>query len=317
MMERYVSKDGKVLKYIHDNGAETAVKNVSSCGNVVDPDTGALKPVEIERNKYSVFVSSSVGCPVGCKFCYLTVKKYPYHPLSPEEIVGNTIAAIEDAVERMPELREKDVKLSWMGMGDVFTLNPYLVRAMTKQMLNTIFANQMASGLDGVDVGTSFPSVRTDWVKHLRSFKQATQNGFYKYLPGWTTRDPVRLFFSLHAPSKIRGLLIPNGEDLARRLKMLSSVGVDTILHMLLLKGVNDSEQTCLTLCRLINKWLPDAELRILRYNKCPGSPFDETDHFDDRVKLFHNNLRRVKYQISAGSEIQAACGQFICKDFS
>ena len=62
-----------------------------------------------------------------------------------------------------------------------------------------------------------------------------------------------------------------------------------------------------------MNIWLPYSELRILRYNECDNSPYKESDKFDYIVKYFHDNLSKVKYQISAGSEIKAACGQFIC----
>lgn len=123
-MEIYRTKDNLVLKYIHNDGSETAIKNVPSCDNEINFLTGDIVPVAKDRNKFSVFISSSVGCHVGCKFCYLTVKKYPYHQLTKEQIIDNTKKAIIDAVNSNPELENKYVKLSFMGMGDILFLKP-------------------------------------------------------------------------------------------------------------------------------------------------------------------------------------------------
>ena len=50
-MEVYRTQDDQVSKYIHDSGAETAIKTVSSCDNVVNKITGNVDLIEVDRNK--------------------------------------------------------------------------------------------------------------------------------------------------------------------------------------------------------------------------------------------------------------------------
>ena len=70
----YRTEDGTVSKYIHEDGSETAIKLVKSTQNVLNPITNTMDKVESDRNKYSIFISCSVGCFMKCKFCHLTLK---------------------------------------------------------------------------------------------------------------------------------------------------------------------------------------------------------------------------------------------------
>lgn len=111
-MEVYRTIDGTVAKYVHDDGSETAIKTtpVTTYGGIYGKVT----------NKYNIFISTSVGCSVDCRFCYLTTKGCPVYNLTEEEIVGNVLAAIEAEVLHRPDLKNLFCKLSWMGMGDAY-----------------------------------------------------------------------------------------------------------------------------------------------------------------------------------------------------
>jgi len=311
-METYRTKDGQVVKYVHDDGSETAIKTVSSCANVYDKDTGKIVPVDVDREKFSMFISSSVGCPIGCKFCYLAVKKFPYHKLSWQEILANATAALDAAVEDDPLLKDKYMKLSWMGMGDAFLLDPRDLVDLTYAIL--IYAQQRgyAKGLDGVDISTVYPTPdkNNGWPYRLGTLNDGLTT--YKRNPHSEGRSPLRLFYSYHHSD-----LIPGRRSAWSDLKILNKFshwyGVDLILHHMFLGGINDSKPHLESLEVLMKRACPNAELRILRYNECPNSPYKESERFDELVAYAAEIIPKVKHQVSAGSEIKAACGQFLC----
>jgi adenine C2-methylase RlmN of 23S rRNA A2503 and tRNA A37 len=104
--------------------------------------------------------------------------------------------------------------------------------------------------------------------------------------------------------------------DVANDLQLLNQFkqwyGVDVILHQLFLEGVNDTEHDLRQIKAGIDCLIPDTELRVLRFNECENSSYKESKNFDDLVKRYSDVLPKVKYQISAGSEIKAACGMFL-----
>lgn len=313
-MEIYRTKDGQVSKYVHDDGSETAIKTVSSCANVYNKETGKIVPIDVEREKFSMFISSSVGCPIGCKFCYLTVKKFPYHKLTLWKIVKNARSALIKELEYKPELKDKHIKLSWMGMGDVLLLPPEEIRRATTTILDFAVGERCGiKGVDGVDISTVLPSKSKGWPFFL-----GVLNGDlllnYSRNPNSLDRSPIRLFYSLHDHRLIPGR---KRKDIWNDLKKLKEFSywynVDVIIHHMFLEGVNDKKQDVELIQTLIEKVGLNTELRVLRYNECPNSKYKESSKFDELVVYAAEIIPKVKYQVSAGSEIKAACGQFLC----
>lgn len=317
-MEIYRTEDGKVSKYIHNDGSETAVKTNNSCSNLLDAN-GNVVATEVDRNKYSVFISSSAGCPLGCKFCYLTTKKYPYSKLSTDQIVKNFKEALTDAVSHDSSIKGKYIKLSFMGMGDVFLLDPYKVRKASEEMLDwAVNRYGFAAGVDGVDMSTVLPNDGIGWGYQLAMLNDYVR-GNYMVNPTVSDRSAVRLFYSMHSPTR-RKSLIPcsksnsAGGDLAYLNLLNKMFGIDIVIHYMLLKGINDKMLALSDTEQLIKSTIKNAEFRILRYNDCGDSGYHETDKFEEMVKAYSKALPFLKYQISSGSEIKAACGQFICR---
>lgn len=316
-MEIYRNKENDVTKYVHDDGSETAIKTTSSCINYYNAITDKIEPMPIDRNKFSVFISCSVGCPINCKFCYLSIKKYPYHKLTSEQIIKNVKDALREEIKYKPELKDKSMKLSWMGMGDALLLDPIDIKNISKIIFTWAIKNNITHSIDGVDISTTLPKKP---VKFAQQMKFLNDNLLYNYPLNdkISDRSIVRIFYSLHSVYN-RYKLIPtlNSNVLTdiEYLKILKenfSYNLDVLFHHMFLDGINDTQEEVETIINTINNLIPYAELRILRYNKCPGSPYNESKKFDDLVKLFAGSLQKVKYQISSGSEIKAACGMFL-----
>ena len=309
-MELYRSEDGHVAKYVHDDGSETAIKTtpITEYGGVYGKVT----------NKYNVFISMSVGCVVGCKFCYLTTKKCPYVTLTTEEIVANVIEAILTEVGHKPELKEMYTKLSWMGMGDAYLD----VEKMYKATVNiaTILENEdLSAGIDGVDIATTLPKIPTpgeDYISALaysiNGFKLNGRRNYYEE----GSRQPIRVFYSLHsAVGETRKFLIPKTTALPKAatylLDLVKQDDVTVVLHHMFFNKLNDDRREVGAVISFLNNF-EDLELRLLRFNKCEGTVFTESEDFDSIVERIYNYHTNIKVQSSPGSEVKAACGQFL-----
>lgn len=73
-MENFISEEKTVTKYVHEDGSETAIKHWGSCQQIVNPLNQEMETVLNDRNKYTIFISTTRGCFMECKFCHLTMK---------------------------------------------------------------------------------------------------------------------------------------------------------------------------------------------------------------------------------------------------
>ena len=326
-MKTFVSEDQQVTKYIHEDGSETCIKTVPSLDTKAD--AGEVTMEVVDRNKYSVFISPSRGCPLNCSFCYLTIDEVPYARIDSETLEDNIDEAIEHRFAMEPSIGNRYMKVCWMGMGEPI-LKPMQVADVTISTLDAHLAAGMAAGLDGVDISTVLPSTNDRWIDEFVALNQILSSGVYplnpknrnadNVAPGSTfvtypNRSVFRLFYSLHsAVQETRDLIIPNAMplvDAAPRLQLLQEKGVDVIFHHMFLDGINDSEEELEALAQFMEQF-PDHELRILRYNKHDDSSIKESDAFKECMCFIGGRHDRIKVQVSQGGDVKSACGQFI-----
>jgi adenine C2-methylase RlmN of 23S rRNA A2503 and tRNA A37 len=315
------SENEKVLKFVHNDGSETAIKYQHSCSHNEDLST-KLK----DRNKFTVFISTSVGCFMNCSFCHLTIKKSKYIPLSEDRVFKNVTDAISEAVERNPHLKDSYIKLSWMGMGDAL-IESKKVKDVSLKVLDWGLDLGAFKGLDGVDLSTVFP----EGVKNRWEFEFGELNSLLKKYPSnpnnkisvqnsdgniseqYKDRSPFRLFYSLGSlDEEIKKKIIPNSVSTKQAVEQLKKGvrGYNLIFHHVLLDGQNDSDREVANLCNFI-KDNPENELRILRYNKADENTV-ETEKLKNIISNLKEHTDKLKIQISPGDSVMAACGQFI-----
>lgn len=308
-MESYRTKDNHVAKYVHDDGSETAIKTipVMEYGGVYGNVT----------NKYNIFISSSVGCPLKCKFCYLTTKKCPYATLEAQDIVANVMDAAAEEIETRPEIKDLYVKLSWMGMGDAYfdIAKAYVASTLIGKHFED---NEMSLGVDGVDIATTMPKIDDNAVNilcaMLEKLRMLKLNPARKYFTE-ESRSPIRLFYSLHsAVEETRQYIIPKTVPIKHalpHLKEAHEAGITVVLHHMFFEGLNDDKREVGALIKAL-EYIPNIELRLLRFNKCEGTVFSESPMFDEIVERIYGYHTNIKVQSSPGSEVKAACGQFL-----
>jgi adenine C2-methylase RlmN of 23S rRNA A2503 and tRNA A37 len=311
ILEKFASEDGNTIKYIHLDGSENTLKIGLSCSG----------DQTIDRRKAVIFLSSSVGCSQGCKFCFLTEKGYTYKAIPTQDVINNCIDVISDAKEM---IKDRYLKISFMGMGDVFASGIDMYNVVMS-VFDYATKNGYCLGIDGVDIGTSYPYTRNrqrtyhqiermnDVLFKERYILNPHNKYAYKTPHDNDHRTVVRLFVSMPSvDAKTKRLLMPKAEnpnDIYSEVGMLS---IDIIFHCIFIDGVNDSPKD---IHNMIFYFVESQyEVRLLRYNRCPGSMFEESWSIDKIINTFKESPLKFKYQVSPGSEIQAACGQFLCK---
>jgi adenine C2-methylase RlmN of 23S rRNA A2503 and tRNA A37 len=325
-LEAFYTDDGSVAKFIHDDGSETAIKVVKSCSNFRD-ESGRVHTEWVDRHKYSVFISASLGCYMQCPFCHLTIKDSSYRKLYTAQVVANVKEAIEAEIQRRPEMRDRYVKLCWMGMGDAIS-QPDMVHDATLELMEWLMDNGYTQGLDCVDLSTVLPKVKDGWLERFVALNDAllkypvNPNSFLVEQAEVSThqtyqgRSRFRMFWSVHsALQATRDKMVPNAMPLADALPKLvefSRSGPNLLLHQLFVEGLNDSSAEVDALLKLLAAHFPEQELRVLRYNFCDRSPYREWDNIDQAVSRIADQHASLKVQVSAGKEVAAACGQFL-----
>jgi adenine C2-methylase RlmN of 23S rRNA A2503 and tRNA A37 len=332
-MEAFRSDNNTVGKYVHDDGSETAIKCVSSCDTILDPITGRFYANNVDRQKYSIFISSSVGCFMKCNFCYLTIKNSPYKKIATDRLRANVKEAILEEIKENSDNANRFVKVNFMGMGEDHMVQPDRTRGLAVELLDYLLENNLALGLDGVDVssvmsrGTCF-----SWIPEFTRLNEELQR--YNVNPNNiktvnasnaysmdNQRSRLRLFYSLHsAIQEEREILIPKAMPLASATEELDRFhdqsGCNIIFHHMFMEGQNDSNRSIDALLEFMST-RKQHELRILRYNSCYYTPFGESKRFDEIVARISKEVPRIKIQISVGTEVAAACGQFIVKSWA
>lgn len=300
-MEQYLSEDGRIAKYVHDDGSETSIKTWPegmSCGG-----SG--------RDKWNVFISSSVGCKIKCKFCYLTSKKFPYYGLLWPEISNNIIKAIKEEIKRRPELLDIPINFSFMGMGEIWDRLDEIPDIL-KFVLECI---PEITKIEGVDIGTTLPQIRYDDVTNLKKIRTFLNNT-EKLVDRPKERSSVRVFYSLHSFfDDIRKSLIPFTTNINSALNHLSDINKDfnVIYHYIPLEGVNDNHKDY---SKIVDYFLWDKkQIRFLKFNECPNGRYKNSEDFGFYLNLLATKYKdkiNVKFQESPGKEISAACGMFL-----
>jgi len=317
-MKLFISEDKTTYKYIHEDLSETSIKLLPGCSNQ-------------DRNKFTIFASMSYGCQYKCKFCYLTLKNIKYKKLSKEQVLNNLKEALKKQLEETPEIKDKYIKLCWMGMGEDAFLNPDDMMWVTLNFLD--YAISYVKGLDGVDISSIIPkevdvNVFNKLNEYLYKYPLNPANDIIVNIDKNTNRlkyenrTPLRFFYSLYSfNDEVRKKLIPKALPVDDAIDLLSGLKTNIIFHTMLIDGVNDTIGDVTLTIEMINhirnfNFLNFIELRVLRLNTCEHSTLKESKNFEEMIKLFYDNDIPIKVQFSAGSEIKAACGQFLTDDY-
>jgi 23S rRNA (adenine2503-C2)-methyltransferase len=250
------------------------------------------------QQKYTLCLSSQVGCAMNCAFCYTGRQGFTRH-LSAAEIVGQLLQAKSWLAQHRPG-DERVLNIVFMGQGEP---------------LHNFDAVKKACEIFISQYGLSFA---------VHKITISTSG----YLPGlqrWKGEMPnVNLALSLHAAeNEKRRKLIPINHryPLEQILPLIREIPQGekrfVTFEYLLIKNFNDTESDA----RAVGELLSDqkAFVNLIPFNPFPGAEFERPE--SEQIESFKAVLDTFKIpttiRTTKGDEILAACGQLHIRDQS
>ena len=246
-----------------------------------------------DKDRGTLCISSQVGCTLTCNFCHTGTQKLVRN-LTVDEICGQVLLAMDELADwpaGKPGRRLTNIVL--MGMGEPLFNYENVAKAMRIIMCG-----------EGVALSKRRITLSTSGV--VPEIKRCGDD------------LGVNLAISLHAVrDELRNELVPINRkyplaeliEACRNYPGLSNARRITWEYVML-DGVNDSDEDCQALLRLI-KGIP-SKLNLIPFNPWPGSPYVCSS--GDRINAFANRVMKAGYaspvRTPRGRDILAACGQ-------
>ena len=242
----------------------------------------------IRHARYSICVSSQVGCKIGCSFC-LTAKGGFVRNLTPGEIVAQIWL-----IKKMNAIPyERRVNVVYMGMGE--PLN---------NLDNVAKAVQILKENDGLAIATRRQTISTSGLSTQIKKLGEMDLG-------------VLLAISLHAvDDELREKLMPinRAYNIASIMQAVREFPIDlrkrVMFEYLMIDGINDRSSDAKTLVKLLHGIR--AKVNLIYFNPHEGSSFGRPSP-ENMVKFqdylcAHGITCTIRQ--SKGLDISAACGQ-------
>lgn len=252
-----------------------------------------LIPVPAD-NRFTVCVSSQVGCSLSCKFC-ATGQMKRLRNLDAAEIYDQVVRVNEQCLEKFGHPLTNIV---YMGMGE-----PLLAYRPVLESIEKI------TSPEGLNMSPRRITVSTAGIAKMirRLADDATK---------------VNLALSLHAADDVkRDDIMPINEqnNLAVLMESLEYFYQQTrnriSYEYIAFQDFNDSLDDARNLLKLCKRF--PVRVNIIEYNPIDGADFRKaTAHrIDDFAKLLRDNGVMVTIRRSRGKDIDAACGQLANKE--
>ena len=284
IVNKEVSSDG-TIKYLFELQDGKTVESVwLKMKDEQYDENGKL----LHEAKYSICVSTQVGCKVGCSFC-LTAKGGFTRDLSAAEIVAQVVSLKKD--NNHPHNRITNIV--YMGMGEPLDNLDNLAKAIE------IFKDP-----DGLAISAKRQTVSTSGLSNKIDQLGQMDLG-------------VHIAISLHAvDDELRTELIPmnKAHNINSIIEAVKRYPIDTrkrvMFEYLVIKDKNDDLQSAKKLVKLLTGI--KAKVNLIYFNPYLGTPYKRPEYKD--MVAFQEYL--VKHGVlctirdSKGIDISAACGQ-------
>ena len=255
-------------------------------------------PQTYDKNtKYTVCISSQVGCPIGCAFCATGAGGFQRHLLA-YEIIGQVLSSRRELTKR---LKKNDTELItnvvYMGMGEPL-LN-------YDEMIKSVY---MLNEHNGINIGQ----------RHITISTAGEVNGIRRLMK---ENLQVTLAISLHAcDNELRNELVPLNKKYPLEMLMdsvreyLEKSNRRVTFEYVMLDEVNIRKKDADAMIKLLKPML--ANVNLIPYNEVNGLAFKRPPNY--RINQFYQWLTagglNVTLREERGSDIEAACGQLAAK---
>ncbi|WP_279128698.1 23S rRNA (adenine(2503)-C(2))-methyltransferase RlmN [Helicobacter winghamensis] len=244
--------------------------------------------LKMKEDKFTLCLSSQVGCKVGCSFC-LTAKGGFVRNLSTGEIVHQVLVIKKE--QNIPH--NKAINIVYMGMGEPLD-----------NLDNVTNAIKILAELDGLSISTRRQTISTSGIAP-------------KIKKLGTLNLGVQLAISLHAvDDKLRSELMPINKayNIQAVIDEVVQFPIDSrkrvMFEYLVIDGLNDGLDSAKKLVALLNKL--KAKVNLIYFNPHEGSIYKRPSA--EKVEAFREFLLKkgllCTIRESKGLDISAACGQ-------
>ncbi|WP_297578343.1 23S rRNA (adenine(2503)-C(2))-methyltransferase RlmN [Helicobacter sp. UBA3407] len=244
--------------------------------------------LKMKEDKFTLCLSSQIGCKVGCSFC-LTAKGGFVRNLTAGEIVYQVVAIKKD--QNLPN--NKAINIVYMGMGEPLD-----------NLANVTQCIHILSELDGLNISVRRQTISTSGIAPKIKKLGMLNLG-------------VQLAISLHAVSdELRTQLMPINKayNIQAIIDEIAAFPIDSrkriMFEYLMIDGINDSLENAKKLVALLNKI--KAKVNLIYFNPHKGSPYQRPQR--EKVEAFREFLLKkglfCTIRESKGLDISAACGQ-------
>ncbi|WP_201352119.1 23S rRNA (adenine(2503)-C(2))-methyltransferase RlmN [Hydrogenimonas urashimensis] len=283
-VQKQKSIDGSIKYLFELQDGHTVEAVLLKMKDAVYDENGEL----LHHPKFTVCVSSQVGCKVGCAFC-LTAKGGFVRNLTAGEIVGQVLEIKKDN----DIASNRRVNIVYMGMGEPLDNLDNLSKSIA------IFANE-----NGLSISPKRQTVSTSGISSKIKKLGEMELG-------------VQLAISLHAvDDALREELIPMNKayNIASIIDAVKAFPVNTrkrvMFEYLVIKDVNDDIASAKKLLKLLQGI--KSKVNLIYFNPYPGTTFQRPE--PEKMKAFQDYLLNrgllCTIRESKGLDISAACGQ-------
>ncbi|MCW8896277.1 23S rRNA (adenine(2503)-C(2))-methyltransferase RlmN [Sulfurimonas sp.] len=242
----------------------------------------------IQEAKYTICVSTQVGCKVGCTFC-LTAKGGFTRDLTAGEIVAQVVALKRDNDHK----HNRKINIVYMGMGEPLDNLDNLAKAIE------IYKEE-----EGLCISGKRQTVSTSGLSNKIDQLGKMDLG-------------VHIAISLHAvDDELRTELIPmnKAHNISSIIEAVKRFPIDTrkrvMFEYLVIKDKNDDIASAKKLVKLLTDI--KAKVNLIYFNPYPGTTYDRPTRADmvafQEYLVNHGLLCTIRD--SKGIDISAACGQ-------
>ncbi|MCX6797874.1 MAG: 23S rRNA (adenine(2503)-C(2))-methyltransferase RlmN [Candidatus Falkowbacteria bacterium] len=242
------------------------------------------------NDRYTVCVSSQVGCPLGCSFCATGSLGFKRN-LTDQEIINQAILWARYLKSKSAAIDN----LVFMGMGEPFLNYDNVMKAIK-------FLNSQAS----LNIGARKISISSVGV--TEGIKKMAKEPWQ-----------LNLAISLHATrDDLRSELIPTNKKYSIK-KIIQAVddyieetGRKVMFEYMLIKDVNDSDEDAKALANLMHA--PLYMVNLIAYNPTGKFKAPTSDRILRFKQILIDGRVNVTLRRSLGQDISAACGQLLGK---
>jgi len=284
IINKEVSTDGTIKYLLELQDGKTMEAVWLKMKDAIYAEDGEL----VQEARFTICVSTQVGCKVGCSFC-LTAKGGFTRDLTTGEIVAQVVALKRDNDHK----HNRMINIVYMGMGEPLDNLDNLAKAIE------IFKEE-----DGLCISGKRQTVSTSGLSNKIDKLGEMDLG-------------VHIAISLHAvDDKLRTELIPmnKAHNIASIIEAVKRFPIDTrkrvMFEYLVIKDKNDDLVSAKKLVKLLSDI--KAKVNLIYFNPYPGTPYERPSKesmvsFADYL-INHGLLCTIRD--SKGIDISAACGQ-------